>query len=155
LDRVRSRSTRADREYPEGMRTALVACGALMALVACGTGSAGSTQTTALTITYWESGVANGDPARWTLRCDPAGGTLARPGMACRRLAEVGRRVFTPVPRNAICTEIYGGPQVARVNGRLAGMRVWATFSRQNGCHISRWDRAAPWLLPSASAGAS
>ena len=33
---------------------------------------------------------------------------------------------------------------------RVAGKRVWATFSRQNGCHIARWDAVAPWLLPPA-----
>jgi hypothetical protein len=25
---------------------------------------------------------------------------------------------------------------------------VWASFSRQNGCAIARWNRVSPWLLP-------
>jgi len=34
------------------------------------------------------------------------------------------------------------------VVGKVAGKRVWASFSRTNGCHIARWDRLSPWLLP-------
>ena len=70
------------------------------------------------------------------------------------RLAAGGVKLFAPVPRDAVCTEIYGGPQVARVVGRVNGKRVWASFNRANGCHISRWDRLAPWLLPSAACNA-
>jgi hypothetical protein len=47
-----------------------------------------------------------------------------------------------------VCTQIYGGPQVARVTGRIDGRRVWATLGRTDGCEISRWDRLSPWLLP-------
>ena len=46
------------------------------------------------------------------------------------------------------CTQIYGGPQMARVVGTIAGRRVWATFNRTDGCQISRWERLSPWLLP-------
>ena len=58
--------------------------------------------------------------------------------------------LFAPVRRNEVCTQIYGGPAVARVIGTVDGKRVWATFSRTNGCHIGRWDRLSPWLLPRA-----
>lgn len=132
------------------MRVVLVVVAATSALMAVGIGSADVASETALTITYWESGAGKGDPDRWALRCDPARGTLARPAVACRRLAEAGRKVFLPVPDDAVCTEIYGGPQVARVTGTLAGRRVWVTFSRRNGCQISRWDGVAGWLLPRA-----
>jgi len=84
----------------------------------------------------------------WILRCDPARGTLPRPAVACRRLAAGGPRLFAPLSDDLLCTQIYGGPQVARVVGTVAGKRVWATFSRQDGCHISRWNRLSPWLLP-------
>jgi hypothetical protein len=46
------------------------------------------------------------------------------------------------------CTEIYGGPQVARVVGVVQGKRIWARFSREDGCQIARWSRVSPWLLP-------
>ena len=47
-----------------------------------------------------------------------------------------------------VCTEIYGGPQKARVVGTVAGRRIWATFTRTNGCEIERWSRISPWLVP-------
>lgn len=134
------------------MRGILVLVLAAGALVACASGSAQAESGTDLTITFWESGAGKGEPTRWTLRCNPARGTLARPVIACRRLAEAGRKLFTPVPPDAICTQIFGGPQVARVVGTVKGKRVWATFSRQNGCQISRWNAVSPWLLPRASA---
>jgi hypothetical protein len=52
------------------------------------------------------------------------------------------------VKPGSICTEIYGGPQVALVTGILAGRRIWARFQRRDGCEIARWNRLAPWLLP-------
>jgi Subtilisin inhibitor-like len=117
-------------------------------LVACAAGSAGTSQAaTALTVTYWSQGIAAGDPDRWTLRCNPARGTLPRPAVACRKLAEAGTKLFAPSGGGA-CTQIYGGPDVARIVGTVKGNRVWANVTRTDGCQISRWDRLVPWLLP-------
>lgn len=129
------------------MRSLAVVLASAGVLVTSAAGSAGTAQTTSLTVTYWATG-PGADPVRWTLRCNPARGTLPRPGLACRKLAEGGLRLFAPVPRNVACTQIYGGPQTARVTGLLAGKRVWAAFSRSDGCQIARWNRLAPWLLP-------
>lgn len=125
---------------------ALAVCAAALAAVA--SGSAGSPGPTALAITYWESGVTSSEPVRWTLRCNPPRGTLPRPGVACRKLAAGGAKLFAPIPPSAVCTQVYGGPQVARVVGTVGGVRVWATFSREDGCRIARWNRLSPWLLP-------
>ena len=48
---------------------------------------------------------------------------------------------FAPTPDDVACTEIYGGPATAHVSGTLDGEPVDATFSRENGCEIARWDR--------------
>ena len=45
------------------------------------------------------------------------------------------------MPPETACTEIYGGPAVARVRGELLGERVDARFELTNGCEIKRWDR--------------
>jgi hypothetical protein len=135
------------------MRGTAVAVLAAAALVAAGASSA-ATSETALTVTYWAKGIGKGEPTRWTLRCTPARGTLDRPEVACHRLAETGVRLFRPVPQDVVCTQIYGGPQVARVVGTVKGKRVWTTFNRANGCQISRWNRVAPWLLPRAGSSA-
>ena len=102
---------------------------------------------TSLRVTFWKNGAVAKETWVRTLRC-PSSGTLLRPRAACRRLARGGPALFAPVPGNAVCTEIYGGPQKARVVGTLGGRRIWATFTRQNGCHIARWDRLSPWLVP-------
>jgi hypothetical protein len=79
------------------------------------------------------------------LHCEPGAplpwsGTHPDPAAACRRLARI-RRPFAPVPAETACTQIYGGPQVARVTGTYQGKRVWARFNRTDGCQIARWNR--------------
>lgn len=134
------------------MRIAAIGALVAVALAACGAGSAGMAPVTALTVTYWEQGVGMSEPVRWTLRCNPARGTLARPRVACRRLATAGPRILAQVSSGTVCTQIYGGPQQARVAGRVRGKPVRALFSRQDGCQISRWNALSPWLLPPGGA---
>lgn len=85
----------------------------------------------------------------WRLTCDPAGGTHPRADAACRALAENGAKALPPPPKDQACTQIYGGPQTARVTGTWRGQPVDASFSRQNGCEIGRW-KLLDGLLPSA-----
>ena len=126
---------------------ALVVVLALAAAIA-GSATAASSSRTALTVTYWAEGPGAGTSVTWTLRCSPARGSLPRAAAACARLASGGRRVFAPVAKNAVCTQIYGGPQVALVVGVVDGRRLWARLRRRNGCEIERWGRVSPWLLP-------
>lgn len=79
----------------------------------------------------------------WTVTCDPVGGTHPDAEAVCALLEAEGVALFEPVPGDAMCTEIYGGPEVATVTGTVAGERVDATFTRTNGCEIDRWDAAA------------
>jgi Subtilisin inhibitor-like len=85
-----------------------------------------------------------------TLTCGPAGGTLAHPAAACTKLAKLSAP-FAPVPKDVACSQIYGGPNVARVTGIFRGRRVWAVFHRRNGCETARWNALA-FLLGSGSA---
>ena len=119
------------------------------ALILAATGGAATSSPTVLKVTYWPNAENESGRKTWTLRCDPVEGTVQQPRRACSKLAAGGRTLFAPVPRPAICTEIYGGPDRARVAGVVAGRRVWATFNLTNGCHIERWSRFSPWLLPS------
>jgi hypothetical protein len=121
---------------------------ALLVLAAAATSQAGTSSSTSLHITYWKDSAKPAARVTWTLRCTPARGTHPRPARACTRLAAGGAKLFAPLPRNIVCTEIYGGPQKARVVGTVRGKRVWATFTRTDGCHINRWQRLSPWLLP-------
>src|ERR671934_230904 len=103
---------------------------------------------TSLHITVWPEG-PHGPKRAWTLRCAPAGGTPPHRASACRRLAQMSHP-FRPVPKDAVCLEIYGGPQTARVTGRLRGRRVDARFDRHDGCEIERWQRVR-FLFPVAT----
>ena len=117
-------------------------------LVAVGSASGSTPAGTTLRITYWEDSANASSSWTWTLRCDPAPGTLDRAARACTRLATGGPKLFAPLPPNVVCTEIYGGPQKARVVGVVDGKRVWSTFTRTNGSQIDRWQRISPWLVP-------
>jgi hypothetical protein len=103
--------------------------------------------TTSLHITVWPHGL-QGSKRSWTLTCAPTGGTLPHATTACRRLAKLAHP-FRAVPRAAACTAIFGGPQVARVTGRLRGARVRASFNRRDGCEVTRWNRVR-FLFPVA-----
>jgi hypothetical protein len=130
------------------MRALLTLVAAGTVLTACALALATTPLSTSLRVTYWEDGANAASQVTWTLRCNPARGSLPRPKVACRRLAVGGTKLFAPLPLDTVCTEIYGGPQRARVVGIVAGKRVWATFARTNGCAIGRWNRISPWLLP-------
>jgi hypothetical protein len=107
-----------------------------------GTGTATSAATAAgaaLDISVWNQGT-DGPVRTWTLRCPP-GGTLPAAARACSRLDAMGTNAFRPIPRNVACAELYGGPQVAEVNGTFEGRPIRARFSRTNACEIDRWER--------------
>jgi hypothetical protein len=125
------------------MRVLLVAACAVVLLAPV----AEAASPTTLTIVYLANSAKPSERVRWTLRCDPVGGTHPRRASACRELARLGRRAFqAPLPRTA-CAELYGGPQTAIVSGTVDGRRVWARLSRIDGCQIARWGRV-PSLLP-------
>ena len=102
-----------------------------------------------LEITFWPEGKA-GPNRMATLTCDPDGGTHPDPTTACAAL-NARPEALRPVPGDVACTEIYGGDQVALVEGAGPnGTGVRAILNRTNGCEIARWDALAPVVeLPS------
>jgi hypothetical protein len=132
------------------MRVALLLA-ILATVLGCGA-SVASAASTELRITYWSEGRTQGTPRTWTLRCDPAGGTLPRPAAACQKLAGM-KNPFAPVPADAMCTQQYGGPQEAIVQGTFRGRRIWARLTMRDGCQIARFKRLS-FLVPTFGAGA-
>ncbi|MGP0222533.1 serine protease inhibitor [Paenarthrobacter sp. NCHU4564] len=66
---------------------------------------------------------------------------------ALAAVEQFGEEAFFPVPRpDRICTQQYGGPQVAVVQGVFRGRQVTSRFSRTDGCEIARWKSLAPLL---------
>lgn len=82
----------------------------------------------------------------FSLTCDPPGGDHPDAADACAELAAL-EDPFAPVPPNLACTEIYGGPQRAKVTGTYRGEPVTAKFNRTDGCEIARWDAHAELLV--------
>ena len=105
-----------------------------------------------MTITVSSQGTDGG--TRWTLTCDPTGGTHPNPAAACAVLGARGENALRQLPRNMMCTQIYGGDQTATIVGVWRGKPVQATLNRTNGCQIARWD-ALIGLLPKGGVNAT
>ncbi|QKW32752.1 hypothetical protein HUT06_00810 [Actinomadura sp. NAK00032] len=94
-----------------------------------------------LTITVKASAEA---PAKtWTLTCDPPGGTHPKAADACAALTKA-KEPFKPVPKDQMCTKIYGGPEIATVKGSWQDENIDTKFTRQDGCQLHRWTQVAP-----------
>jgi hypothetical protein len=143
---------------------AVVAAGALasalagalaIALWTAAPPAAGQGSVVRLTVTFVRDDGAPRHVAR--LRCTgtraSASGYLRDTGAqrACRHARRVAR-LLTSAPGERACTQIYGGPERARVTGTIGTRRVARAFSRVNGCEIADWTRAVP-LLPRPTSG--
>ena len=107
---------------------------------------------TELTVTFRAD--TKSAPVVMRLTCEPTGGDHPRAVEACDRLAALeteGVDPFAAPAPDEMCTFIYGGPQTATVAGTWNGATVDASFSRTNGCEISRWDAIEPVLSPTAT----
>jgi hypothetical protein len=76
-----------------------------------------------------------------------AASTLPDPAGALDAVQRHGEEIFFPKPGPPkICTQQYGGPQIAVVTGWFLGREVHSTLSRTDGCEIARWRAMAPLL---------
>jgi hypothetical protein len=76
-----------------------------------------------------------------------AGCTLPDPAAALEAVQRFGEDIFFPRPGPPkMCTQQYGGPQVAVVTGWFLDRPVHTQFSRTDGCEIARWRAMAPLL---------
>jgi hypothetical protein len=122
------------------MRVAIVFVAAL--LVGAGACQAAGVRATELSIVFYPKGSHVPGARHYTLRCEPAGGTVVNPERACRVLNRFSHP-FAPVPPGTICSQIALGPQEATITGRLRGDRVDAHLTVRNSCQIERWRRLA------------
>jgi hypothetical protein len=132
---------------------AAVACLLALAAAGCGGGDDDSQDAGAaavnLTVTLRPEG-PDGEAQTRRIECERIGPEAST--AVCKGLAGVTPKQLEPVPANVACTQIYGGPGVARVKGTLLGEPVDARFELSNGCEIERWDRNRV-LLDDAPAG--
>jgi hypothetical protein len=98
-----------------------------------------STHASATDLTVTVTAKPGAKARAWSLRCDPAGGDHPAAAKACAALAKA-KSPFQATPKNRMCTQIFGGPQKAHISGTWHGTKINATYSRQNGCEIDRWN---------------
>ena len=80
-----------------------------------------------------------------------AGGFLrgkAPVGELCATARSLEQLLTTQPAEDRVCTQIYGGPQTARVTGTIDGTKVDRRFTRTNGCELADFERAAALLQP-------
>ena len=83
-------------------------------------------------------------PAKtWKLTCEPTGGDHPKAADACAALTKA-KDPFKPISKQQMCTQIYGGPEVATVKGTWQGKEINTNFTRDNGCDLNRWTQVAP-----------
>ena len=92
-----------------------------------------------------------GKTSTWRLTCDPPGGSHPDPTTACRALETNGAAALPPVPKDKVCTQIYGGPETATITGTWQGKKIVSRFARNDGCQISRWKLMEGLLPPGGS----
>lgn len=140
---------------PQLTRLMLVVATLILLTVACGPDGdpgTGNELAAELTITI---GTAD-RPAEFeaTLRCGtgadgtgyladtaPAVCDFLRTSDDARLLLSVG-----PAP-DRVCTEIYGGGEIADISGTLDGHTIDVAIDRANGCGIADWDLLQPVLV--------
>jgi hypothetical protein len=134
------------------MRVVLAAVVAASFALGCGSAASAPASPaggddTSLRISFWAEGDdAQAAPKRWTLRCDPAGGSHPRDAEACRKLDAL-KQPFKAPRKDLQCTQQYGGPQEATVTGTYLGNRVFARLTLTDGCQIARFKRLS-FLVP-------
>lgn len=119
----------------------------LCVITAAACGSATSTSSAAkpsapaakVSLTVVVTPTPGATPQRWTLRCDPTGGTHPDAKAACRELLAT-KNPFAPTPRGIMCPMIVVGPQRATISGTFFGQRIETDFSRA-GCEAMRWAK--------------
>jgi Subtilisin inhibitor-like len=128
-----------------GARPILIAAVCAAALSACGSvhatgGTAASAQPASKVSLVIQVAAKPGAKAhRWTLRCDPVGGTHPHPAAACHALLHA-KRPFAPLPDHVMCPMIVAGTKTATISGTWFGKHIDSNFN-QRGCGNLRWNK--------------
>jgi hypothetical protein len=90
---------------------------------------------------------------RWSLNCLPTSGTHPNRAKACALLSSKnGKSVLLPIPKDKACSMIFGGPEMAKVDGISNKRSVHIKFNQSNGCEIAKWKAAiALFTVPGTS----
>jgi hypothetical protein len=108
----------------------------------------------ALRFSVTEAPAATPQPA--TLTClgtwtNASGYLRAAPDEGCQQARQLAGLLLNAPDPDRICTQIYGGPQTATVQGTINGRWIRRAFSRTNGCQVADWDQMGRLLAPKAT----
>jgi hypothetical protein len=104
--------------------------------------SSGDSALASLTVTVDDDGAQGPEePRTLELECEAPSDSAA-----CGAAAGISAADLRPVSGDTACTQIFGGPEEARIVGSIRGDDVDATFKRSDGCEIARWDKVKPLL---------
>jgi hypothetical protein len=104
-----------------------------------GTASAGTASAAKVSLEVTFAASANNPATHYTLRCEPASGTVPDPVVACARLL-TGANIFAPRPARIACPMILASSGRAAVTGTYLGQQVHVTIV-DGGCDLSRWSK--------------
>jgi outer membrane lipoprotein SlyB len=68
------------------------------------------------------------------------------PAKLCAQASGIADLLTSKPDKGRTCTQIYGGPETARVTGTIEGKKVDRRFTRTNGCELADYTRAAGLL---------
>jgi hypothetical protein len=114
------------------------------ALAGCGSQEGAGTrgQLAQLVVRVDDDGAKGAGPAReLRLTCEQP-----TDSSACGAAAGISAADLRETPPGTACTQIYGGPEEASIEGTIRGDDVDAHFDRRDGCEIARWERVQPLL---------
>jgi len=122
-------AARTRARWPRACAWTASACVAVAIAAGCGTSE------TSVEVVYDPDGDGPASSTQIDLRCPSD-----EQASACAALADVPDEVWDPVPDDAACTAIDGGPEEATIVGMVDSREVNATFNRTNGCEIDRFE---------------
>jgi len=104
------------------------------------TGSAGPTSAAKVSLEVSFPGSATIPASHYTLRCEPAGGTVRDAAVACAALLKGGATLFGPPARqHVMCPMMLASAGRATVTGTYLGKPVHESIS-DGGCDQARWS---------------
>jgi hypothetical protein len=113
--------------------------------VACGAADAGAAgrPNVKLAIAVHDG---HGHTRHATLRCrshaHATGFLRDAPRRHCRSARALRHFLAAKPDPSRPCAEVYGGPQTARVQGRIGGKVIDRRFHRRDGCGMDDWEAA-------------
>ena len=83
-----------------------------------------------------------GQARHWSLRCDPAGGTMPDAAAACRLLATDATILHPARATHIMCPAIMANARTFTITGTWYGTKLHEVVA-DGGCDLSRWSRMA------------